>query len=281
MANWLRDRPDAVLSKYKEPVFFTDFADVPWQGPGTERLVHNMAKTEDAYMQSFGECPPDGWAIDASTDYLWCAASADMIKAWSARYEVKVATILRDPIERAISEYRHTIRDSFQVGSLMKSLEREEARYAEHYHPLFYHTRRSFYYDQVNRYRALFGDNFLLLGYHELRQPEDLRRKLETFLGLPEIAAPPPEKANVGGDYRSRLLAGVMRNKGLVDAARRVVPKSLRKPIRETAARLNKSDKKFQPTAKELDYLKAVLADDIAKCCADPFFPTQGWTYQF
>ena len=277
LANWLVKRPDIRMSPHKEPMFFTNFALIPWAGPDAHRLAGSIVSEEAQYLASFGDCAAQDWAIDASTDYLWCDASAGKIRDFAQHHKVKVACILRDPIARAVSEYEHTIRDLLQRDSLYVSLMKEDERYESHWHPLFYHIRRSHYYDQVNRYRALFGDDFLLLDYAELKTPDMLGRKLEAFLGLSPQALPPPARQNVAAGYRSRLLAGLTKNRAMLRGARAIVPASLRSPIRNLTTRLNRSEQKYRPSRKELDFLRAALAEDMEKCRQDPFFPTDSW----
>ena len=139
------------------------------------------------------------------------------------------------------------------------------------------YIRRSRYYDQVTRYREIFGDDFLLLDYGELKTPDVLGRKLESFLGLPPRPLPPPPRQNVAAGYRSRLLAGILKNRAIVQRARTIVPQPLRGPIRSLTTRLNRTSQKYSPSRKELDFLRAALAEDIEKCRWDPFFPTDSW----
>ncbi len=277
LANWLAKRPDIHMSPHKEPRFFTDFSEIPWVGPDGERFARGIISEEAEYLASFGDCAAQDWAIDASTDYLWCEVSAGRIRDWAERYRVKVACILRDPIARAVSEYEHTIRDLLQRDSLYGSLTKEDERFQSHWHPLFYHTRRSRYYEQVNRYRSLFGDDFLLLDYTELKTPDVLGRKLERFLGLPPRALPPPARQNVAVGYRSRLLASIFNNWAIIQVARVIVPQPLRGPIWNLTTRLNRTSQKYRPSRKELDFLRAALDEDIEKCRRDAFFPTDSW----
>lgn len=277
IASWLTKRPDIRMSPHKEPRFFTDFAQIPWAGPNGVSFGAGVVTGEETYLASFGDCAAQDWVIDASTDYLWCQASPDLIRDWAQRYQVKVACILRDPVARAVSEYEHTVRDLLEKESFLSSLEQEEARFEAHWLPLFYHVRRSRYYEAVCRYRELFGEDFLLLDYGELSAPETLGRKIENFLGLPaqKITAPPRE--NVAAGYRSGALARAGKNETLLGGLRAVVPKGLRGPIRRFVERLNKAPHKYRPTEQELQFLHNALAEDMRKCRDDPYFPTESW----
>jgi len=275
LAHWLDKRPDMRLHPQKEPKFFTDFARFSWNGPGADDFARGIVVDELKYLEAFGDCAPGTWAIDASTEYLWCEASAAQIYHWSKRYRVKVAFILRHPVQRAISEYLHTIRDHLQDESLCSSLQKEDQRLSDRWLPLFYHTRRSRYYEQINRYRDVFGDDLLLLDYEELKAPDKLNRKIAAFLDLPDLELPPLGKQNVSTDYRSRTLDRMLAKGPVVELGRALVPQKLRKPIRGLITGISK--KKYRPSETELECLSSALSDEITNCRQDPFFPTDGW----
>lgn len=279
LANWLEKWPEIRMSPRKEPKFFTDFSEIPWTGPVGGRFARSIVSDETEYLSSFGDCEAQHWALDASTDYLWCDVSAGKIRDWAERYRVKVACILRDPIARAISEYEHTIRDLLPSDSFYGSLTKEDERFKNNWHPLFYHTRRSRYYDQVNRYRSLFGDDFLLIDYAELKTPDVLGRKLERFLNLPPKVLPQLARENVAVGYRSRFLASTLNNRTIAELARLIAPQPLRRSIWSLTTRLNRTSRKYYPSRKELDFLSSALAEDIQKCRRDPFFPTDSWDH--
>ena len=278
VANWLAKRSDIRMSPHKEPRFFTDFADVAWTGPNSRRFSNGICTDEAEFLASFGDCGPDDWAIDASTDYLWCPAAFDRLSEWGTRHKLKLACILRDPVDRAVSEYEHTIRDLMQDGSLLASLQQEDERFEAKWLPLFYHVRRSRYFEAVNRYRARFGDDFMMLDYAALKAPDALQDKLVQFLDLPpeEIAA--PQRENVAAGYRSPLLARMLSDKSKRPPIGKLLPKALRHRVWQMVKKMNSAPDKYKPTAQELDFLRSALADDIANCRADPYFPTESWT---
>ena len=103
LAAALAARPDVHQhGRTKEPRFFTDFARTDWQGPGTEHFRRTLVSDRKAYLEGFPLASRDDWALDASTDYLWCPASCDLIRRFAAESEVKVIAVLRDPIERGV-----------------------------------------------------------------------------------------------------------------------------------------------------------------------------------
>lgn len=275
LAHWLGQRPDMTLCRPKEPRFFTDFADIAWTGPGSERFRRTLIADESIYLQAFGALGPEDWAVDASTDYLWCDRSPELLSAWAARRTVKVIAILRDPIDRAISEYQHSIRDEFQTCSLMESLRLEPERIRSHHHPIFYHMLRSRYSARVAVYRQAFGGDFLAIGYDALRDPEALVSRIEAFIGVGAAPTAPIAERNVSYVYRGGLARRLLRGKGLMRLARALVPRALRAPIRRAASQALTT--RYALSADEHAALLDRLGDEIAACRDDPYIPTEGW----
>ncbi len=275
LANWFGTRADMQLHPTKEPRFFTDFSETDWVGPSAEGFTSGIVTDEKEYLEAFGDCCSETWAIDASTDYLWCEASAGMIGKWSKKYRTKVVCILRDPIKRVISEYQHTIRDHMQTDSLLHSLENEDNRFEKNWHPLFFHIRRSQYLKQINRYRDIMGDDLLVLDYKELFEPDQLRQKIETFLGIPSIALDVPERHNVSMTYRNQNMAKAMKSPKVKALARAMVPKPLRATVRKASNFLLRTS--YLPSPAELSLLDGKLATEISACRESDLIPTDSW----
>lgn len=277
LAVWLKRQPGVVLSKPKEPCHFTDFGEHEWTGPGV-KLFHAPWLTDwAAYDALFPTGEHVRWRVDASTDYLWNAPAADRIAAFARDHQVKVAMILRDPVERAISEHQHLLRDGYTKESLREALEAEEQRKARHMHPLFYHVTRSRYRDAVARYHERFVDDLLILDYHELEADQDaVLDRLAEFIGVETAPEVPLETRNAGVVYKNPLLRRLIRSRRNVRLARTLVPKSFRAPIRSAVQGM--ATDRYRATSEEIADLRARLADDIAACRADPRIPTDNWT---
>jgi hypothetical protein len=86
------------------------------------------------------------------------------IKEWSTRFNTKLICVLRDPIDRAFSEYQHSIRDNYETETFARAMDLEDQRFNAHWHPLFYRARRSHYSAAVTRYHELFGDSLMIMN---------------------------------------------------------------------------------------------------------------------
>jgi hypothetical protein len=119
--------------------------------------------------------------------------------------KAKLIVLLRDPVERAISHYHHSVRRGLESLPLSEALRREEDRlagqearmeqdpdYTSKTHQYFSYVARGMYASQLRRWFTAFPrDQFLILesGRFRLRPDREFRRVLE-FLDLPLTSAP-------------------------------------------------------------------------------------------
>ncbi len=284
LAELLRLHPDIYQGASKEPRFFCDFAERDWTGPGSKTFVESLTIEEDAYHALFATAPAGAWWLDASTDYLSNAAARQRLTRLAQTRPVKVICMLRDPIERVISEYRHTLRDLLEDASLIEALSQEEARRKKGWQPLFWHIRRSLYYDDITAYQAAFGDNLMLVDFVELRDQEKLSARVLQFLGVahqpaPEdTAAPPPERGLVRNEsysYRSSRVQRALLNPTLRQTAQHLLPRPLRSWLWHRLDQANRAT--YQPSEHDLRAIQMALDHDVRRCLADPTIPTASW----
>lgn len=275
LAKHLDTRPDMVLGTIKEPSYFSDFAHRSWSGPATQGLAEMVIGSEPAYFENFVGLEPAQWAIDASTDYIWSERATERLLAFSKACEVKVICVIRDPLERAISEYNHTLRHKWETERFGTSLDLEAERMAAGWHPLFYHQRRSTIHADVHRYKAAFGDNFLLVDYQELKTPDALLARIATFLGLDHIPVERIANANQSSLPRNRVIAKLLNAPALRSLGRTVLPQTARDTLR--AALHTNSRNVTTASAKEHQKYCDLMGDEIRRCMDDPVIPTQSW----
>ena len=276
IASALASRPDMVVGAQKEPRFFTDFGSRRWSGPGSKHFLDTMISDERDYFRNFDGKRTAEWAIDASTDYLWCEASAELIARWRERFPVKVICITRDPVERAISEYQHTVRDGIETLGFRGSLAAEGRRQAAGHHPLFYHARRSRYAADLRRLRRTLGDDVLTLDYHEMKDFPAFVARVERFMGVPSAeSAHEARRENTSFVYRAAWMQKLLRSRTTRLMARRIFPERLRSQLRSSAERA--MQKPFSPDDADLADIRDRLADEIATCRDDPTIPTANW----
>jgi len=127
----------------------------------------------------------------------------------------RLIVLLRDPVERALSQYFHSARLGLESLTLEDALAAEPERLRTKT-PLHLQEHsyvcRSRYIEQLDRYGALFSDQQLLVLKSEamFADPATTWRQIESFLGLTITPCPSPlPKANPGKGEASGVSATI------------------------------------------------------------------------
>ena len=109
--------------------------------------------------------------------------------------KAKLVVLLRDPVERALSQVFHARRHGFETLDVVDALAAETQRLASgdpfsvQKHS---YVSRSRYLEQLDRYEALFPARQILIIKSEdlFTNTNDVWCKIQRFLGLPQITVP-------------------------------------------------------------------------------------------
>jgi hypothetical protein len=140
---------------------------------------------------------------------------------------VKLIALLRDPVQRAYSQYQHEVSRGFETLPFEEAIEAEPARlagetqrmlaeplYNSYSHQHHSYMARGRYDEQLARWRALFPPEQLLVVTSErfFGEPERTFARVLDFLGLPDFTPDAFEVHNahdyrqMGAEVRQRLL---------------------------------------------------------------------------
>lgn len=211
LAYYLGQHPDIFMSPIKEPHFFS----------GSTPTLFEAVHDERAYLRLFDGSRGERYLGEASPSYLDTAKAAQAIAR--AAPEARIVISLRNPIDRAYSDYWGSVR----LGETRPFFElvQEAVACKEGSHGL---VRRGTYAHNVERYLSVFGpDRVRVLFFEEL--VSDVRPQLTElfrFLGIDFGVA---REIRIGaqnpfslprGSFGGRLLG----SRRMRRAARRVVP---------------------------------------------------------
>lgn len=275
LAHYLGDGDSMMLGIEKEPKLFTNFANQKWSGPASEGFTNSIILDEASYINNFPGITDSTWAIDASTDYIWNAGTADRIAKFAEKHTTKLICITRDPISRAISEYNHTLGQNWEPLSFGASLDQEAVRMEQGWIPLFYHLRRSQILSDLTQYKNLFGDDLLVLGFEELNDPNRIVAKVRKFLDLSPQPIISSEIQNQTALPRNALTARLLNNETIAGLGRLLFRPAMRQKVRKSLY----VDSKLLATVKphEEEKLRGLLTDEIVACLESPLIPTSSW----
>lgn len=209
--HYLKGHNDIFLPEVKEPHYFSQ--------PKVKDTYYKayFTKDEQEYLSYFEKARNERYRGDFSPSYLFHHNSAEKIKAFSE--DAKVIAVLRDPVERAISHYLFDVRIAYAGGSMKRYLNLPDSNHYKEY------VLNSMYYDSVKHYSSVFGNNFLVLSFNQLKNdPRGTMNTIFDFLGIPPHDINFEEKHNIYSSPRIPFLYQ-FRKMGMYDFLKNNIPK--------------------------------------------------------
>ncbi len=271
---YLGECPGVYMSPIKEPCYFApemrlNFFDAKHQarananvpalhsyldGPMTGRRDGGVVSEWEDYLKLFRNAGAARAAGEASVCYLWSRIAPERIA--SAVPHARIIMILRDPVERAFSQYLHGLTTGLIRGSFAEQLQAGLRGAEQGIGPAYPFLEYGMYRDQVNRHLTHFPpENIRIYDYAEYnRQPERVLADIFHFLG---VEAMPQRPARVLEPHipRSRVLA----------RGARYIKAALPPPLRRAAKRIvYKSRHSLRMPAEQRDFLRSYYREDVA-----------------
>lgn len=257
---FLREHPQVWMSPIKEPHFLTRDPNNPAPGIriiGAPRALTNARGLEwyEGLFADGAECPARG---EASTSYLGAVDGPEMMDRYVPG--LKVIFVLREPVDRAYSDYWHNQKKGHRLPPFDAILDDEPA--------LRYLLYMSHYRDHLERYRSSVGDDRMhLVLFDDLRgDPAGTYSKICRFIGVEDGFMPRFEvEHNPHGEAAMPLLQRVIT--GSTYRRWTFLPAGLRRHARQARQALETWNLKRTAYAPLDDGLRARLverfADDI------------------
>ncbi len=205
--NALAVHPDVYLASNKGLYFFDQHFD----------------RGVDWYRDQFSAVGNRSAAGEISHSYLSSPEAAPRIAAFNPR--MKLLVCLREPVDRAFSDYLDLVKNNQFTGSFSEAL--------EHYPRL---VDRGRYASHLERFRELFPDEQLHVGlFDDLKQDaQAYADDVFAFLGVEAMDLPPAA-------LRSRMPAGRPRNTTLAGAAKSASALAKKVGLRKLRSRVKRS----------------------------------------
>ena len=152
---YLRQHPEIFLPRVKEPCFFA------FAGMTTEykRGKFSFAVTDsESYEKLFKDRKPNQLAGDLSTPYLFLyKQTLENIQRYHPDPKrLRIVILLRQPVDRAYSQYRWRLRDGREELSFAEAVAAEPIRKREGFSFDYLYLERSYYAAALQAYRDQF-----------------------------------------------------------------------------------------------------------------------------
>ncbi|GAA1620186.1 sulfotransferase family protein [Actinoplanes couchii] len=217
----LTGHPDLYLSRVKEPKFFLSDGPPPAVGgPGDVQTYQEHVWRRADYEKLFDPAPAGALKGEATPFYLYDLASHNRIKALIP--DVKLIILLRDPVDRAHSNWTHLWVAGLEAEADFRTACRaEESRRAAQWADFWHYIGLGLYGQQLQHlYQRFSPEQVLLLRYRDLKDnPAETLDRVCSFLGVRTGVLTSIPRENVNRHYVedngvNRVLRGLLRAGG-------------------------------------------------------------------
>lgn len=214
----LARHPHLYLSPVKEPKYYMcgDSPPPAYKGPGDAHSNQEWIWQRERYLDLFSRAPGGLLTGESTPFYLYNRDARRRLAA--DRPDAKLIAVLRDPVERAYSNWMHLRVDGLEpCADIVDAVGREGRRIDAGWAPFWHYRSLGMYGRQL---RDLFDhfprEQVLLLRYRDVVDaPSDTLDRVCRFLGVPTVAAAsiPTDNARpfAGDGPRARTLGPLIR----------------------------------------------------------------------
>jgi hypothetical protein len=260
--HYLNQHPDIYIPEVKECRFFSQLPK-NFNGLGAEFFPNSGITDAKEYFGLF-EGYESQVCGDISNDYLYYHEESIVnIKKYLGD-GVKILIILRNPIDRAYSNYMHAIRDDWENLTFEESIIQESSRIKENWGWPYHYVKTGFYYNQVKAYVDNFK-NIKIYLYDELKDSENFIDSIFKFLNVKKINIENKKEIfNASGYPKNKIIHKLINNDS---ALKRLIKPIAKKILNRNSLKIIKNNnlKRMPLNLKTRQYLQGVYIEDIEK----------------
>ncbi|MDJ0688715.1 MAG: sulfotransferase domain-containing protein [Xenococcaceae cyanobacterium MO_188.B32] len=266
--HYLNQHPQVFMSPKKEPKFFAfEEYSLDFNGPnkGVEQIKQSTVTTYSKYLKLFETADKYKAIGEASPIYLHNPTAPKKISQYLPK--VKLIAILRNPIERLYSDWKHQVRMGWEPEkNFLQALKKWEKREKENWLPYLNYFPKGLYYENLSRYFNLFeAEQIKVVLYEDLKSDANkLMRDLFHFLEIDEnvtidtskhyMKSRPIPKNSIVESFLKLL-------EKITKKGENAIPLESLSSFRKSLSQLNKISEKVSPSVRR--YLIKIYQDDI------------------
>lgn len=265
----LLNHPEIYLPKErKELRFMSQMSNC--KGPAAEYLNTQITRTIEEYTAFFSEVSNEKAIGEVSPDYLYFYEnSIRNIKKYLSD-STKIIMILRNPVDRAYSNYMHLLLDGREDLSFEEACEAEGERQMLHWEWACSYKKIGLYYNQVKAYVENFDRVKVYLFDELIEDNKVLLEDLYGFLEVDPYFTPKliNQKINASGVPKNKILHALLsentsQRNVIREFVKTLIPVKPRQTIKRHLMNRNLKKPQMQPDTKES--LTAFYREDILK----------------
>lgn len=262
----LGKHPGIFMPLQKEPCFFT-FAN---EQPVFKDTRHKYLTTKEDYFALAADRGDRLWG-ESSTPYMYFHQKSihNIQQFVPDASQMKIIIVLRDPADRAYSQYMHNRRDIREPLTFEEAIEQEKIRMKENWHFDFFYVDKGYYYHQVKDFLDHFQHVHIVMFDDLEQKPIEVVNGVCAFLGLPDASdLGEVKKRNQSGEMKVKWLKKIIttRKNPILNTFRKMLSKNARKQLRNFVKNilLRHNLKKVDMDPATRKKLVALYRDDVS-----------------
>jgi hypothetical protein len=203
-----------------------------------EKRFGGLISNWSDYLKLFQNVNGEKAIGEASVCYLWSRTAARNISFSTPN--AKIIIVLRNPADRAFSQYKQAVADGRVGGSFREHIRNSLNRKSEKFEVLNPFLEYGLYYEQVKRYKDLFGSqNLRIYLYEDYRNsPENILADIFEFLEVDPDFSPDMSARHLEARVpRFIWISYMLRKSGIWSLLKRAAPATLRPGVRKLVSR--------------------------------------------
>lgn len=214
----LARHPEVFVAAVKEPKYYM-CADAPppaYRGPGDAHSQQEWVWRRRDYEALFASAPAGTLRLESTPFYLYLPSARRRLA--EELPDAKFVVVVRDPIDRAYSNWMHLWVDGLEPeADFVAACRAEERRIDAGWAPFWHYRRMGRYGEQLaDLFARVERERVLVLRYWQLvAKPAETLDRVSTFLGITpgQVGVVPPDNSRpfVPPGARSRILAPIVR----------------------------------------------------------------------
>lgn len=227
---YFNQHPEIYMSPVKEPRFFAlENDELNFQNP--DRAINQTSITTlSEYLKLFDKVNREVAIGEASPLYMYSPKAVERIAYYIP--DTKLIAILRNPVDRAYSCYKHLI--ALEPYSFTEALKFENDRIKKNWAHLWHYRQGGYYYIQLQRYFQRFDrQQIRVYLFDDLKlDPLSIIHDAFEFLNVNSSFVPDLSHKNVSNNPKIKFLQNIVNGKSQVRAfSKTVFPKELRTAV--------------------------------------------------
>lgn len=226
---------NVLFPKEKESHFFTFYNNPPnFKSPS---YLPTIVSDLHQYAGELNKVKSNQKIGDASTSYLYKheVAIKNIKKIYGEKAkDIKIVIILRNPVERAWSQYWHNRKNFNEDLDFLEAIEEDavKGRLANNWSFYYNYLDFGFYTKQIESFQKFFPNVKIYLQEDLKNSPKELMNDLSSFIGIPNFKIDTNRIYNPSGVPKNNLFGKLWElnvNAKPLKKAKKVLPKRIRK----------------------------------------------------